>query len=93
VQSILLQAGIGDAEAERLEVDVVVFSQARLVIDRLEQIQREFVGSAARMCKRYEGSREFFASQRQEIEATVTSLVRPFYFIACLCIYDIIIAS
>jgi hypothetical protein len=55
--------GIGNAEAEGLDTDAIMFSQARLVIDHLEKRQREFVGTAAHMREKYKGSKEFFASQ------------------------------
>jgi hypothetical protein len=76
VRSILLQAGIGDAEAEGLGVGTYIFSEARRVIDRLEQRQLQFEGSAVLVHERYEGSKEFIESQRREIEAAREELFK-----------------
>jgi hypothetical protein len=57
VRSVLLEAGIGDAEAEGQDMGADVFSKAHQVINRLERRQLQFESSAARVRERYEGSK------------------------------------
>jgi glutamine amidotransferase-like uncharacterized protein len=69
VLSVRRQAGINETSKEGLDVGMEVFTEARQVINYREQRQLQIVGSAACVSERYEGSKEFLASQHQEIEA------------------------